>query len=294
MNTILRTRRNELIARILLYCFLLLLAILCIIPFYLMIINATRSNAEINRGPTFFPGSNLVENLRSVILGRLDPATGNRSGALNIIQGFGNSLFVAISATALAAYFSALTAYGFAMYRFKGRKFFFVLLLAVIMLPPTVTLVGTFKLMLGIKLFNTHMALILPAIASPYTVFFLRAYVGQSFHKSLLEAARIDGAGELTIFHRVAFPLIIPGVATVSIFGFLAQWNSYVLPLTLLQSQEKYTLPLIIQQLNVSTYNRDLGALYAAVAVSVVPIIIAFAFLSRYIISGISFGAIKE
>lgn len=276
------------------YALLLLFALISVGPFYVMIVNATRSNEEINRGPAVIPGNSLGENLQTLLYGELDPDTGLRSGGINIPRGFVNSLIVALSATALSAYFSALTAYGFAMYRFRGRGLLFALLLAVIMLPPTIMLVGLFKLMIGVGLYNTRLALILPAIASPYVVFFLRQYTISVVNRSLLEAARIDGAGEFQIFNRIALPLIAPGVATMSIFTFLQQWNNYLVPLTLLNSQEKYTLPLLIQQLNTTTYQRDFGAMYLGIAMSVVPIIVAFAFLSRYLVSGITFGAVKE
>lgn len=282
------------IQRIVLYIILVTIAFVSIAPFYVMIVNSTRSSQEINRGPTLIPGDSLEENWTNLLYGKRDPETGLRSGGINIPRGFINSLVVALSATLLAAYFSAVTAYGFAMYRFPGRGLLFAAVLAVIMLPPTIMLVGLFKLMIGIGLYNTRLALILPAIASPYVVFFLRQYAKSVVNRSLLEAARIDGAGEFQIFNKIAFPLMMPGVATMSIFTFLAQWNNYLVPLTLLNSQEKYTLPLLIQQLNTTTYQRDFGAMYLGIALSVVPIIIAFAFLSRYLVSGISFGAVKE
>ena len=276
------------------YLILISVAFVSIVPFYVMIVNATRSNQEINRGPSIVPGDSLQENLQTLLYGQKDPDTGLRSGGINIPRGFVNSLIVALSATALSAYFSALTAYGFAMYRFRGRGILFAVLLGVIMLPPTIMLVGLFKLMISVGLYNTRLALILPAIASPYVVFFLRQYTISVVNRSLLEAARIDGAGEFQIFNRIALPLVAPGVATMSIFTFLQQWNNYLVPLTLLNSQEKYTLPLLIQQLNTTTYQRDFGAMYLGIAMSVVPIIIAFAFLSRYLVSGITFGAVKE
>lgn len=289
-----KSRANKAISRIAIYVVLLVMALVCIVPFYVMLMNSTRTNQEINRGPTVIPGNALAENWRTLIKGRLDPNTGLRSGGLNIPKGFLNSLIVALSSTVLAAYFSALTAYGFAMYAFKGRGLLFGLLLSVIMLPPTIMLVGLFKLSLSLNLYDTRWILILPAIASPYTVFFLRQYTKSVVNISLVEAARIDGAGELFIFHRIGLPLVAPGIATMSIFGFLVQWNNYLVPLTLLNSQEKYTLPLIIQQLNTTTYQRDFGAMYLGIALSVVPIIIAFAILSRYLIAGIAFGGVKE
>lgn len=285
---------RKIFMRIILYIVLIAIALACIVPFYVMVINATRTNAEINRGPTFTPGKALIENWKTLSQGRLDSKTGIRSGGLNIVQGLLNSLLVALSATLLAAYFSSLTAYGFAMYQFPGRNLLFMILLSVIMLPPTIMLVGLFKLSLVLKLYDTRLILILPAIASPYTVFFLRQYTKSTINNSIVDAARIDGAGEFHIFHRIALPLMAPGIATMSIFGFLVQWNNYLVPLTLLNSQKKYTLPLIIQQLNTTTYQRDFGAMYLGIALSVIPILIAFALLSRYLISGIAFGAVKE
>lgn len=286
------TRRTFL--NITLYIVLILVALACIVPFYVMLVNATRTNADISRGPTFIPGQAVIDNWKTLRLGRLDPNTGIRAGGLNIIQGVLNSLLVALSATVLAGYFSSLTAYGFAMYRFPGSNLLFMILLSVIMLPPTVMLVGLFKLSLAIKLYDTRLILILPAIASPYTVFFLRQYAKSTINNSVVDAARIDGAGEFRIFHRIALPLMAPGIATMSIFGFLVQWNNYLVPLTLLNSQEKYTLPLIIQQLNTTTHQRDFGAMYLGIALSVIPILIAFSLLSRHLISGIAFGAVKE
>ncbi|MDD5131528.1 MAG: carbohydrate ABC transporter permease [bacterium] len=276
------------------YLLLIVLLFFCVIPFYLMLINMTRTNDEINRGISLLPGTALINNFQNLVLGRKDNVSGLRWGALNIGRGFINSLLVAASATILSAYFSALTAYGFAVYRFYGKKILFGVILTVIMIPNTVSLIGIYKLITGLGMQDTYWPLILPAIASPFSVYFLRQYIISVMPYPLIEAARIDGAGELKIFHQIMLPLLVPGIATVSIFFFLASWNSYLLPLTVLNSQELYTLPLLIQQLNTTTFNRDLGTLYAGVAVSVIPIIIAFVFLSRYIIQGLAEGSIKE
>lgn len=280
--------------RAVVYLVLVVFALICIVPFYVMLVNATRTNEQINQGPSLVPGTALVNNWNTLIYGELDPTSGLRSGGIDIPRGFVNSLIVSLSSTVFAAYFSALTAYGFAMYRFRGRNLLFGLVLAVIMLPPTIMVVGTFKLMVGIGLYGTRWSLILPAIASPYTVFFLRQYATSTINRSLLEAARIDGAGEFRIFHRIGLPLLVPGIATMSIFAFLFSWNSYLLPLTLLNDARTYTLPLMIQQLNTTTYQRDFGAMYLGIAVSVVPIIIAFVAFSQYLVRGLTFGAVKE
>ena len=285
---------NGILTKVLCYIFLILLALVCIIPFYLMLVNATRTNTQIDYGVSLLPGTAVIENFKTLFLGRLDAETGMRGGGLNILRGFFNSAAIAVSATVLAGYFSALTAWGFSMYKFRGNKFLFGLILAVIMIPPTVSVIGFYKLIVNLGMYDTWWPLILPAIASPYTVFFLRQFIQSSFHPALLEAARIDGAKELYIFHKLGLPLITPAIATMSIFGFLSSWNNYLLPLTVLNSQKKYTLPLLIQMLNTTTYYRDQGALYAGVAISIIPIMIAFVFLSRYILGGLSFGAVKE
>jgi len=289
-----RSGNSNLVVKTTSYLFLILMALICIVPFYLMLVNATRTNTQIDYGVSLLPGTATVENFKTLFLGRLDPRSGLRGGGLNILRGFLNSFIVAGSATVLAGYFSALTAWGFSMYSFRGRKILFGLILAVIMIPPTVSVIGFYKLIVSLGMYDTWWPLIIPAIASPYTVFFLRQYISSSLHPALLEAARIDGANEFIIFHKLGLPLITPAIATMSIFGFLFSWNNYLLPLTVLNSQEKYTLPLLIQMLNTTTYYRDQGALYAGVAISIVPIMIAFIVFSRYIMGGLSFGAIKE
>jgi len=137
--------------------------------------------------------------------------------------------------------------------------------------------------------------LIVPAIAAPGTVFFLRQYVLSILPKSLLEAARIDGAGEIHIFHRIVLPIMAPAIATMAIGAFIGNWNSYLVPLVLLNSPKKFTLPVMIASLSASQdVSTNLGATYLAVAISVVPILIVFAFCSKYIISSISAGSVKE
>lgn len=287
-------RRKAITKKVICYVFLIVVALICIIPFYLMLVNATRTNTQIDYGVSLLPGTSTIENFKTLFFGQLDAQTGLRGGGLNMLKGFFNSAIIAVSSTVLAGYFSALTAWGFSMYKFRGSKVLFGLILAVIMIPPTVSIIGFYKLVVNIGMYDTWWPLIIPAIASPYTVFFLRQFISSSFHPALLEAARIDGAKEVYIFHKMGLPLITPAIATMSIFGFLGSWNNYLLPLTVLNSQDKYTLPLLIQMLNTTTYYRDQGALYAGVAISIIPIMIAFIFLSRYILGGLSFGAVKE
>ncbi|WP_078551709.1 carbohydrate ABC transporter permease [Bacillus alkalicellulosilyticus] len=265
------------------YIILILLVVISFIPFYMMIINATRSTQEMLRhGFTLVPGSSLLENYEVLL------------SYMNLWRGFANSLFIAVCVTILSSYFSALTAYGFAIYKFKGSNFLFVTVLVLMMVPGQLGLIGFYDLIKTMGFLDTYVPLIIPAISSPFIVFFLRQFLVTTMHRSLLEAARIDGAGELLIFHKIAFPILMPAVATMAIFTFIGSWNNYIMPLVVLFSPEKYTLPVMMGALRGSQVAQNLGAMYLGIAISVVPIMIAFLFLSKYIISSISAGAVKE
>ena len=163
------------------------------------------------------------------------------------------------------------------------------------MIPGQLNLLCFYNLVSSLKLVDSYIPLIIPAIAAPGTVFFLRQYVISVLPPSLLEAARIDGAKEIRIFHQVVLPIMSPGIATMSIFAFIGNWNSYLVPLILLNTPEKFTLPVMVASLNSSTdIAANQGAIYLSVAISVIPILIVFAFFSRYIISSISYGSVKE
>lgn len=266
-----------------LYIILTALASVCLLPFLLMIVNATRSGNDIMTSFTLIPGKYLAENWKIV--------TEN----MNIGRGFVNSIFIAVCSTALVSYFSALTAYGFAFYDFKGKKFIFASILIFMMIPSQLGMLGFYDLMSKMKLIDSYIPLIIPSIAAPGTVFFLRQYVQSVMPRSVLEAPRIDGAGELYIFHKIALPIMSPGIATMAIGAFIGSWNSYLIPLILLNSSKKWTLPVMVASLNsVKDIASNQGATYVTVAVSAVPIMIAFCFFSKYIISGISAGSVKE
>ncbi|UKS56412.1 carbohydrate ABC transporter permease [Exiguobacterium acetylicum] len=264
------------------YIGLVVLTIACIIPFLMMIINATRSNEEVLSGFSLIPGNSLVENYAAL------------SAYVNIWSGFKNSLIIAVLVTVLSGYFSALTAFGFAFYQFKGKNAMFVFMLVMMMVPGQLGLIGFYELSKNLGILDSYIPLIVPAIASPFTVFFVRQYVQTVLHPSLIEAARMDGASEFRIFHTIALPMMMPAIATMSIFTFIGSWNNYIMPLVLLFSPEKYTLPVLMGFLKGSQVAENLGSLYLGIAISVVPIMIAFLFLSKYIVSSISAGAVKE
>lgn len=263
------------------YIVLGLLVVICFIPFYMMIMNATRSNSEILQGFALFPGDALLDNYNVLI------------SYMDVWRGFANSLIVSISVTVLNAYFSALTAFALFAYRFKGKNIIFVAFIVLMMVPGQLGLIGLYQLSASLGLLNTFWPLIIPAIAAPFTVFFFRQYLTTSMPIAILEAGRIDGASEIFMFHRIVLPLLMPAIATMAIFTFIGSWNNYITPLVILRSPELFTLPVMMGALRGSPVAMNLGAMYLGIAISVVPIMIAFLFLSRYIITSIAAGAVK-
>ncbi|EOR27514.1 binding-protein-dependent transporters inner membrane component [Clostridium sartagoforme AAU1] len=267
----------------LLYLFLIILSIICLAPFAMMLVNATRSNQEIISGFTLIPGSSLSDNWNAM------------AKYFNIFTGLRNSLFVSVCVTLLTAYFSALTAYGFAIYKFKGSNIIFTIILVLMMVPSQLGLLGFYDLVNTMGLMDSYIPLIIPSIANPFVVFFLKQYIESVLPRTIIEAARIDGASEIRTFHKIGIPIMMPGIATISITTFIGSWNNYLVPLVLLLSPEKFTLPVMMGSLRASKdIASNMGATYLTVAVSVLPIIIAFMFLSKYIISSISAGSVKE
>lgn len=277
-----RKRKNFIVYSIV-YFFLALLVVVAIIPFWIVIINATRDGMDIStQGITIFPGSSLKENYRIL--------TDN----VDVVRGFWNSLKIATLVTVLSGYFSALTAYGFHMYNFKGKNFLFGIILVFMMIPSQLAFLGYVKWMTQLGLMDTHAALIIPSMASIGTVFFLRAYISSALSKGIIESARIDGAGELYIFHRIGLPMMAPGVATMSIFTFIGSWNNYLSARVILSSKENETLPMVISSLKaLRIWHQNQGAVYLGFAISIVPIVVVFIFASKYLIENISAGAIK-
>lgn len=271
------------IKKLIVYTALILLSILCLCPFLVMLVNATRNSEQIISGFTLIPGNSISTNWKMM------------AGYFDIFRGLGNSLFIAVCSTLLTGYFSALTAYGFAVYEFKGKNFIFTIILVLMMVPAQLGLLGFYDLINNMNLMDSYLPLILPAIASPFTVFFLRQYLVSVLPISIVEAARMDGASEIRMFHKIGIPIMMPGIATMSIGVFIGSWNNYLIPLVLLSTPEKFTLPVMIGSLSASKdLMTNLGATYLTVAISVLPVMIAFAFFSKYIISSISAGGVKE
>jgi len=266
--------------RLLIYALLLLLLLLSVVPFYLVIINSTHSSFDIVTKLNLLPGKALRDNYATM------------QSNVNIWRGFLNSLVIAVSHTLLSAYFGAFCAFGFAKYNFKGKRFLFGIVLASMMIPSQVTIIGFYRLNLKLHMLNSYWPFILPGIANATTVFFMRGIISQSIPDSILEAARLEGCSEPGIFNRIVLPCVMPGVVTMSIFNFVASWNNYMGPLIVMSDNDMYTMPVMIAMIK-GLYLSNYGAMYLAIAISVVPIIIVFCFFSRYIINGLTAGSDK-
>jgi len=262
------------------YLFLAVLAVLCVLPFYMMFVNATHENAVINSSFQVLPGKYLARNYR------------NMASMISVGRGLMNSALISVTATLGAVYISGITAYGFAMYKFRLNGLLFWVLLATMMLPAQLGIVGVFQLMNSLKLLDSYLSLILPAMVNASAVFFIRQYIEAYFPESLMESGRIDGCGDFMIYHRIALPIISPALATQAIFLFVGTWNNFINPLVLMFSQSKFPMPLLVQQMS-GTFNRDMGVIYLGISISVLPILVAFAFLSRWILGGLTVGAVK-
>jgi multiple sugar transport system permease protein len=275
-----RARVAPAIGRIAMYAFLSLLAILCLVPFYSMLVNSTHTSTDISTRLLLLPGGEFLVNYHQLM------------GVINIWEGFLHSVLIAASSTALALYFSALAAYGFSKYTFRGRGFLFVFVLGTMMIPGQLGIIGFFKLMNTFHFLNTYWPLILPSIANAFAIFFLRQICDSSVPDELLEAGRIDGAGELRIFHTIVLPLLGPSLATLSIFVFISKWNSFLEPLIIIFDNAKQTLPVMVAMTK-GQFTTDFGAQYVGVVISVLPVLVVFAVASKRIISGITVGSLK-
>ena len=264
----------------LMYTFLVLLLLLSVIPFYMVLVNSTHSSFDIVTRLNLIPGDQFMVNYRTMM----------EKG--NIWQGFLNSLMITVPFTVFTGYFGAMTAYGFAKYRFRFHQGLFMTVLVSMMLPAQLSIVGFYKLNLNLRLLNTYVPFIAPGIANATAVFFLKGIIEQSIPDSMLEAGRIEGCSEMRIFHRLILPCITPGIATMCIFHFVSSWNNYLGPLIILSDNKRYTLPVMIAMIK-GLYKTNYGAMYVAIVLSVAPIIALYAFCSRYIINGLTVGSDK-
>ncbi len=264
---------------------LVTLSFMCLFFFYILIINATHSHAELQKGFSALPGGSLFDNLSKVA----------NDGSFPMFHGILNSLIISGLTAAICTYFSALTAYGLYVYDFKLKKVAFAFILAILVMPTQVTSMGFLRLITNMGMYDSWLPLIIPSVASPAVFYFMYSYLESSLPISLVEAARIDGSNEFRTFNTIVLPIMKPAIAVQAIFTFVGSWNNYFIPALVIQTKSKMTVPILIATLRGADYmNFDMGKIYTMILVAIVPIIIVYLFLSKYIIAGVTLGGVKE
>ncbi|MBQ0000684.1 MAG: carbohydrate ABC transporter permease [Clostridiales bacterium] len=259
------------------------LTVLSLLPFIIMVVNSTRSTNEIQQHAlSLIPSTYLLNNLKILTGKSFDP-----------IRGFINSMIVSTGSTLCSVYFSSLTAYALVVYKWKLRDSFFTFIMAVMMIPGQVVIIGFYQFMWQIHLTNSFLPLIIPAIAAPSMVFFMRQFMLSSLPLDIVNSARIDGSREFQTFNSIVLPIMKPAMATQGIFAFVNSWNKLFEPSILLTQQDKYTMPIMVSLLKGDIYKTEYGSIYLGLTLTVLPLFIVYFALSKYIIAGVALGGVK-
>ena len=265
------------------YVVLTIITFFCLIWFYILFINATRSNAALTKGFTLIPSNNLFTNFKNL-----------QAGTIPIWNGMLNSIIVSGLSALLSVYFSAMTAYAIHAYDFKLKIALYTFILAIMMIPTQVSALGFIRWMRTLGLMDSFVPLIVPTIAAPVTFFYMKQYMDSTLPLSLIEAARIDGSGEFKTFNQIVIPLMKPAIAVQAIFTFVSSWNNYFTPALILSTDNKKTLPILIAMLRAADWLKfDMGQVYVMIAFSIFPVIVVYLILSKYIVGGVTLGGVK-
>ena len=267
------------------YIVLIILTFLCLFFFYILVVNSTRSHQQIQRGFSFIPGSYFFKNLKSVL----------NDANIPVLSGIRNSLIVSSLSALFATYFSALTAYGLYAYNFKLKKPAFIFIMLILVMPTQVSAMGFLNLITKMGMLNTLYPLFLPSIAAPAVFYFMYSYMQSSLPLELVEAARIDGCSEFRTFNRIVIPIMKPALAVQAIFAFVSSWNNFFITALVISDNSKKTLPILIAALRSADFLKfDMGKVYMLITIAIVPIIIVYIALSKYIVAGVALGGVKE
>ena len=256
-------------------------ALIMLAPFYFMFVFATHSRTEIfSLPPPMFFGDDFLANLKIL------------TERLPFWRNLGWSLYVAMASTALTLLFCSMGGYAFALFDFKHKNTLFGLVMATMLLPSFMNMIPTFMIMDALGWIDQPRALYIPGAASAFGIFLMRQFVAASIPKDLVEAARMDGCGEWSIYWRIVLPLLKPALGTLGLITFIASWNNFIGPLIVMRSPEMYTLPLALRSLQ-SPVNTEWGALMTGSAIATLPLVVLFVLSSRQLISGLTAGAVK-
>lgn len=272
------------LSRVVVYIILIFLSVLCLFSFYMLIINATRSNADLQGGFRLLPQGNFLINLKNAWT----------DVSINVPRGMVNSFLVAASTALVTTYFSALTAYGLHAYDFKLKKAATTFILGVMVIPKQVSATGFVQMCYKLGWTDNYLPLILPGIAAPVVFFYMKQYMASVLPMEIVDAARVDGSGEFFTFNRIVLPMVKPALAVQLIFSFVESWNNYFLPALILNRNEMKTVPIMIAQLRSADYSKfDMGKVYMFILLAILPVLIVYIFLSRFIIKGVTAGSVK-
>ncbi|MGW3160148.1 carbohydrate ABC transporter permease [Streptomyces sp. NPDC001089] len=256
--------------------------LLSVLPFYWAVIMSTHSSTEIfSYPPKLLPGSHFLENARHLF------------DNVDFFGSMANSLLVAGSVTVLVLFFDSLAAFVFAKFRFPGRRVLFALMMAIFMVPAQLQAIPQFVIMAKLGWIGSMTALIVPAAANAFGIFWMRQYMKSAIHDELLDASKLDGAGFLRQYWHVALPVVRPGLAFLGIFTFMGQWNDYAWPLIALTNPDNVTLQVALSELNGVHGTTDYGMVMTGALLALVPLLIVFAIGARQIIADLGKGAIR-
>ena len=280
----LRARRQLRLSRFVVYLILIFLSVLSLFSFYMLIVNASRSNADLQGGFRLLPSNYFFKNLKNAWT----------DASINVPRGMLNSFIIAACTAVLSTYFSALTAYGIHAYDFKLKKLAFTFIMAVMVIPNQVSAVGFYQMCVKLGWTNNYLPLILPGIAAPIVFFYMKQYMERVLPMEIVDAARVDGSGEFRTFNTIILPMLKPALAVQLIFTFVESWNNYFMPALLLDKAEMKTVPLMIAQLRSADYSKfDMGKVYMFILLAILPVVIVYIFLSKSIIKGVTAGSVK-
>ena len=283
-NENLKAKRRLKASRFVVYLILIFLSVLCLFSFYMLFVNASRSNADLQGGFRLLPSNYFFKNLKNAWT----------DASINIPRGMLNSFIIAACTAVLSTYFSALTAYGIHAYDFKLKKVAFTFIMAVMVIPNQVSAVGFYQMCVKLGWTNNYLPLILPGIAAPIVFFYMKQYMESVLPMEIVDAARVDGSGEFRTFNTIILPMLKPALAVQLIFTFVESWNNYFMPALLLDKAEMKTVPLMIAQLRSADYSKfDMGKVYMFILLAILPVVVVYILLSKSIIKGVTAGSVK-
>lgn len=265
---------------LLLNTILVLLSLITIIPFIWMLLSSFAPNSEIVKiGGSLFPTPSSINNYLDV------------QEKFNFMRMFANSLIIAVTTTVIIIYTSALMGFVFAKFRFWGKNLLFGVVLSTMMLPWAVTIIPKYEMMVDFGWLDSYKALIIPSMVSGFGIFMFRQSISQ-IPDEMLEAARVDGASDFYIFHRIILPMSQNTIASLAIFQFLWSWEDFLWPYLMINNEEKQLLSVGLRMFN-GQYGTDYGGLFAATSISIIPVIIIYIIFQKRFIAGVSSGSIK-